>query len=89
MEKLHFSYKNIFNAMHVIYKNEGILTFYSGLCCSLIVIIGIKQKGVVIYHGTGFFLYTELKRIYIVKNRLIINRWYIDFMIGGTSGLIG
>jgi len=37
MERDKFRYKNIFNAINVIYKNEGILKFYDGVTITILV----------------------------------------------------
>lgn len=37
MQKDNFSYNNIINAVKIIKKNEGALSFYSGLTITLVV----------------------------------------------------
>jgi len=53
MEKDKFTYKNNTNAFTTIYKNEGFLGFYRGY--------GAAACGILIYHGSSFFIFTKLK----------------------------
>jgi hypothetical protein len=60
-------------------QKEGFSGFYQGyLAASL---------GIVIYHGSSFFVFTKLKE----KVKKIwpnsYSKWYVDFLIGGLSAI--
>ena len=60
MEKGNFIYGSYLGTIKNIYKKEGFFVFYTGFPVSAIVRYLIK--GIVPYHGSGFYLYSYLKK---------------------------
>jgi hypothetical protein len=77
MEKENFTYKNNIEAFSKIFKNEGFLGFYRGYIASIC--------GIVVYHGTSFFVFTSVKQWVKEHNPDNYKVWYIDFLCGGLS----
>ncbi|EAR89090.2 solute carrier family protein (macronuclear) [Tetrahymena thermophila SB210] len=80
MQRDNFHYKNFVHAVKVVYNQEGIKGFYSGL--------GLAIVGVIFYHGSGFFMMTNLKN-YAKENHIQrANKWYMDFIFGAIGATI-
>lgn len=79
MERDQFSYNSYSSAIQKIYKNEGIRGFYRGYVCSLI--------GIVVYHGTSFFVFTKIKEYIKDHHPHLFKLWYVDFAVGAISSM--
>ena len=66
--------------MTKIYKKEGFFSFYDGLLVSII--------GVCFYHGTGFYVITNLKLKMIQETPDIAKKWQVDFSLGAFISII-
>ena len=45
MQRDNFSYKNIINAVNIIKKQEGYISFYSGLTITIVVLVYFSKNG--------------------------------------------
>ncbi|EGR31403.1 solute carrier family 25, putative [Ichthyophthirius multifiliis] len=74
MQKDNFKYNSLIHAFKEIYKIEGIRGFYRGLTLAII--------GVFFYHGSGFFIITNLKEYSEIHYPKTSKEWYFDFAFG-------
>lgn len=79
MEKDKFSYGSYASTIKKIYTAEGLRGFYRGYSCSLI--------GIVVYHGTSFFIFTRIKEHIKEHHIHLFKLWYVDFMVGAISSM--
>lgn len=79
MEKGELHYKSYKSMVQKIYRQEGVRGFYRGYVASI--------SGIVLIHGSAFFIFTKLKEYVKRAYPKHYRKWYVDVIIGFiTSG---
>ena len=47
-----------------------------------------NQKGVIVYHGCGFYIVTSMKHYLKEHYAERVNKWYMDFFVGALGATI-